>query len=220
MTIDLYCFDPSPPCWTVRILAKQLGIRLNLHEINVLKGDQFKDHFMKLNPKHTIPTIDDNGFVVWESRAILIYLAMKYAKNDSLYPTDLEKRAIVEQRINFDLGYLNECVANYIYPVIMGSPAPPEECLAPLDEAFQTLDGLLQDSDFVAGDDITVADYGLMSTVCSAKAGDYNIDQYENVSAWYDRCKEVMEKYGFEEIAGAGMKMFNGVYKSNLQVDE
>lgn len=55
----------------------------------------------QLNPAHTVPTLVDNGFVLWESGAIMAYLVEKYAKDDSLYPKDIEKRAIIDQLLHF-----------------------------------------------------------------------------------------------------------------------
>lgn len=58
----------------------------------------------QLNPQHTVPTLDDNGIVLWDSHAINVYLVTKYGKDDSLYPKDFFKRAIVDQRLHFDSG--------------------------------------------------------------------------------------------------------------------
>ena len=60
----------------------------------------------QLNPQHTIPTLDDNGAVIWDSHAICTYLVSKYGKDDSLYPKDLLVRAKVDQRLHFDTGIL------------------------------------------------------------------------------------------------------------------
>lgn len=61
---------------------------------------------LQLNPQHTVPTLQDGDFVVWDSHAINAYLVGKYGKDDSLYPKDLQKRAIIDQRLHFDSGIL------------------------------------------------------------------------------------------------------------------
>lgn len=60
----------------------------------------------KINPQHTIPVLNDDGFILGDSHAIMCYLSEKYGKNDALYPKDLRKRAVVNQRLYFDTGIL------------------------------------------------------------------------------------------------------------------
>lgn len=88
------------------MVAKVLGVDLNLKQLNVHAQENMAPEFLKINPQHSIPTLVDNGFALWESRAILGYLVDKYGKDDSLYPKDPQKRAVVNQRLYFDLGSL------------------------------------------------------------------------------------------------------------------
>jgi glutathione S-transferase len=70
-----------------------------------------------MNPQHTVPTFKDGDFIMNESRPAATYLAEKYGKNDKLYPKDLKVRAIVDQRMYFDMGTFYkafaDCVVNF-----------------------------------------------------------------------------------------------------------
>jgi len=77
--------------------AHALGLELNKKKVDLDAGDHLKPEFVKLNPQHTIPTLVDGDFAVWESRAILIYLAEKYDKEGSIYPKDPQQRAVINQ---------------------------------------------------------------------------------------------------------------------------
>lgn len=126
MVIDFYTNPIAPRCRAVAMLARHLNIELN--EIHVLPySDTRKPEFLKvlyqqnfnciyitvifvfkINPQHTIPTIVDNGFILWESRAILTYLCNKYGPDSELYPKCPMKRAIVDRLLYFDLNPLCE----------------------------------------------------------------------------------------------------------------
>lgn len=64
MTPVLYYLPPSPPCRSVLLLSRMIGVELDKKELNV--EDQLKPDFVELNPQHTVPTLDDHGLVLWE----------------------------------------------------------------------------------------------------------------------------------------------------------
>lgn len=90
-----------------------------------------------------MPTLVDDGFALWESRAIMAYLVEKYGKTSSLYPTDPKARALVNQRMYFDMGTLYDRFGAYVYPQIFAKqPADPEK-LTKLEEALGFLNTYL-----------------------------------------------------------------------------
>lgn len=104
--VKLYHFPLSGPSRGACLAAKVIGAPIEIEIIDLFKKEQLKGSFLKINPQHCVPTLDDDGFVLWESRAIACYLADKYGKDDSLYPKDLKRRALVNQRLYFDSSFL------------------------------------------------------------------------------------------------------------------
>ena len=123
MSIDLYHMDASAPCRSVRLTAKMLGVELNLKVLNLMAGEQMAPEFIKINPQHNIPTMVDDGFAMNESRAICGYLVQKYGKDDSLYPKDPKARAVVDQRLYFDMGVFYQSFGKvYVSCLVVNDP--------------------------------------------------------------------------------------------------
>ncbi|BES94429.1 glutathione S-transferase [Nesidiocoris tenuis] len=210
MTIDFYYSLPSAPCRSVLLAAKAIGLDLNLKLMDLMKGEHMTPEFIKINPQHCIPTLIDDGFVLLESRAIMTYLVSKYGKDDSLYPTDPKKRAVVDQRLYFDMGTLIIRFGELYYPFIFRGADLDEEKIKKFDEAFKFLDLYLGQSEWAAGDNLTVADFALVSSVSTAEACDWDINKYPNVAKWYAKCKTSIS--GFAEINLAGADFIRTMY--------
>lgn len=162
-----------------------------------------------MNPQHTIPTIDDNGFYLWESRAIMAYFVEQYGKNDSLYPKDPKKRAIVNQRLFFDANCLYQAFAEYFYPTVFAGAAKDKTKFEKLEQTVAFLDKFLEGENYAAGKTLTIADLTLATTVSNFELTDLDLNKYKNVSKWFQRVKTEIVKY--EEINGAGLKAFKGL---------
>lgn len=204
--IVLYTHDISPPCRAVLMTANALGLDLTLRTINLREKEQLNPEFLKLNPQHTIPTMDDNGFILWDSHAIMTYLVTKYGKDDSLYPKDPQKRAIVDQRLHFEGGSLFSVLKTVCKPIFMGlTKSIPEEHLALIDEVLEFTEQYLKDKAFLAGNTYTLADISAAPTVeCFTITRSF--DKYPKVKAWLKRCEEQLP--GFETCNKPGAAIF------------
>ncbi|XP_076241610.1 glutathione S-transferase D1-like [Calliopsis andreniformis] len=209
MPIDFYQLPGSSPCRAVALTAGVIGVEMNFKEVALMKGAHKTPEYLKMNPQHTIPTIDDNGFYLWESRAIMTYLVDQYAKDDSLYPKDPKKRATINQRLYYDACTLYKAFAEYYYPMIFAKAPKDQEKYESIATAMSYLDKFLEGQEFVAGKTMTVADLAIVVTLSSIEVMDYDFSTFKNVTRWYTKMKKVIPKY--EEINGAGVKAFKAV---------
>lgn len=106
MGLELYQTKVSAPSRSVLMAIEQLQISVKLVEVDFVKYENLTPEYLKMNPQHTIPTLKDGDFVVWDSHAIIIYLIENFAPNSDLYPIDVKKRSIVHNRLFFDTGIL------------------------------------------------------------------------------------------------------------------
>lgn len=189
--MDLYYKPGSAPCRAVLMTAKAVGVDLNLKRVELMAGEHLTPEYLKINPQHTIPTLVDGEFSLWESRAIQIYLAEKYSKDSTLYPKCPKKRALVNQRLFFDIGTLYQRFGDYYYSQIFAkAPADPEK-FKKMEEAMGFFETFLDGKTYAAGDCLTLADLSLLATVSSYEVAKFDLTKYQNVTKWYNHIKSV-----------------------------
>lgn len=151
--------------------------------------------YLKLNPNAYVPTIDDEGFVLWESNTILRYLAQKHQRQDIL-PTDLKKRAIVEQWMDWLTATLTPALAPHFHWHVVGNekfgaPGVQAEALVTSSRVYGILDEQLAKSGgYLATDHLTAADFAIGIYVHRWFALPLDRPDLPNVSAYYDRLCE------------------------------
>jgi len=211
MGIDLYSTPVSAPARMVLLLAKHLNVDLNVKNIDLLKGEQMKPEFVAINPQHTVPTLVDDGFVVTESRGMLMYLQNKYGKDESLYPQkDTQKRALVDMRIFFDCSMLYPRFGDAYYPVMFGGQPLDQTKVQKVDDTFAILEIFLKDGGFIAGNHLTIADFS-MAAVLSTIETCHDISKFPKVVAYLEKCKGMMK--GWNELNQVGANEFGQWYK-------
>src|SRR5436190_13308747 len=97
--IILYGIDPSPPSNKTRFVANALGIEYEFKRVNLAGGEGQDETHLKLHPAGKVPVLQDGDFILFESNAIIRYLADKVDSN--IYPEELKRRAIVDQWLDF-----------------------------------------------------------------------------------------------------------------------
>lgn len=171
-----------------------------------------------MNPTHTLPTLDDNGFILWDSHAINTYLLTKYGGNDhALYPSNVTERSKIDQFLHFDGSTLFPRFGGLILDVcFQGQPEPSEFALGRAVEALSFLNTFLENSKYLVGDKMTVADISCASVPLTFQRlipAEYN--KFDNVKAWIDRLRSdlpffddihveklnVLEKFYFDKMA-------------------
>lgn len=213
-TIVLYHFPMSPPSRSALLVARNLGLDVEVKILNLMAGEHMQEDFLKINPQHTVPTVVDDGYVLWESKAIATYLVEQHKPDSPLYPADPKKRGIINQRLYFDSTVLFARAYAAIAPVLrQGATTIPQEKKDALKDALGTLNGYLDGEDWVAGENTTVADLCLLATVSSLVKLGVDMSEMPNITAWLDRCKSLP---GYEENE-QGANMFGGGISSKLE---
>ncbi|XP_046967287.1 glutathione S-transferase 1-1-like [Vanessa cardui] len=215
MPVDLYYVPGSAPCRAVLLTARALNLNLNLKLVDLHHGEHLKPEYLKINPQHTVPTLVDDGYPIYESRAIITYLVNKYGKGSALYPEDPKARALVDQRLYFDIGTLYQRFGDYFYPQIFGGAPADKDKLAKVEDALKLLDTFLEGQKYVAGPNLTVADLSIVAGVSSFEASDIDFKKYANVKRWYETVKSTAP--GYQEANEKGLDAFKALVNSLLK---
>ena len=189
--IDLYT-SATPNGWKISVALEELGLRYQVHAIDLSKAEQKTEAYLRLNPNGRIPTIvdrDNDDFAVFESGAILMYLAEKTGR---LMPTDGRGRSRVVQWLMFQMGGVGPTMgqANVFFRYF------PEKIQPAIDRyrnesrrLFEVLDQRLGESEWLA-DDYSIADIANWCWVRTHRWSGVSIDGLPHLRRWLDAMKE------------------------------
>ncbi|KAH6931963.1 hypothetical protein HPB50_001853 [Hyalomma asiaticum] len=212
MTITLYNLRRSPPCGFVRSLAQHLGIEMVVKDLDFTKKEHHSEHYLKINPFHKVPAIDDDGFVVYESNAIAYYLLRKYAPESDLYPTCVETRAIIDQILACASGLIHNHSAVFFRPRVWQKIKPTaEEVRAFEEDVVKGIEHLIGDGKFAAGDKVTLADLAIFAHLTLAFEND-TVDKgkFPKLASYYERVKRELPY--IEEVHRPAVEFFKKIW--------
>jgi len=213
--IEVYGMQLSAPVRCVQMTCEVLGVEYEFKKVDIMVGENMTPEYLKINPQHNIPAIKDGDFCLNESRAIAGYIATKYKKDGSLYPEDAETRAVVDQRLYFDMGVFYKAAGDVMYHTMgFSANAPGEKEHNRVKEVLGWCNGWVAGGKFMAGTDtITLADLAMIATYTTMEAtGAFELEKYSDLSAWAAKVKALVPNY--EKANGEGATQFGGFYKS------
>jgi len=162
----LYLNYISPVARACAMVAAELGAKINIKELDMLKGEHKQEEYLKINPKGTVPAMTHGGECICESADIAKYFVNHFAKGNSLYPA--EKAAEIDEMMDFIANNLYTHAGALTVGAFTGSGAP-EEASNAMKEATKVLHDKLGDRAFLLGDEMTIADLFAFSNLTNTK---------------------------------------------------
>jgi len=173
---------------------KELGLEYQVNPISPMAGETRKPEYLALNPNGLIPTLEEDGFVLWESLAINFYLARNNG-DGILWSDDPHEEAEIMQWGIFGIANLDKPAVDYVlhkhaFPEDMrdgATLAAAEQALPPL---LQVLDGQLAGKDYLVGARFTLADLTIAAMLEYPLKSGYDMSGYPTLQGWLSRCLE------------------------------
>ena len=186
--IDLYT-AATPNGWKVSITLEELGLNYSLHALQLSQQQQKEDWYLKLNPNGRIPTIIDRSnddFAVFESGAIMLYLAEKTGR---LMPKDAKGRSRVIQWLMFQMSGVGPMMGQanvFLRYAPDRIPYAIDRFQREVRRLFEVLERQLSVSQYVAGSEYSIADIAHWSWVHGHEWCGVGIDGLPNLKRWLD----------------------------------
>lgn len=184
--MKLYHHPMSGHSHRARLFLSLLGVPHELILVDLSKGAHKAPDFLKLNPFGQVPVLDDDGTIVTDSVAILIYLAKKLQRSDWL-PEEPLAAAKVQKWLSVAAGEIAYGPAAARLITVFGAGFRPDEVLTRAHNVLKLIDAELAQRDFVAAKAPTIADVALYSYISSAPEGNVDLSGYPHVRAWLAR---------------------------------
>jgi len=198
MSLRLHVFPPSPRGFKVLVVAHHLGIDYEFVLCDLTKGDQKSAAYAAINPNQRMPSLEDGDFRLWESNAIIQYLATKKPEV-GLLPSDEKARADVARWQFWESTTWDPACAILVFERAVkrffggGAPDPVEveKGLQRFHRAAKVLDAHLRGRTYVCGDRLTLADFALAADLTMTEAAQLPLEDYGEIRRWAGRLAEL-----------------------------
>jgi glutathione S-transferase len=191
--MKLYEFALSPNCQKVTSLAREVGVPLEVVAVDLFKGGAKTPAMLAKNPNGKLPILEDGDYVLWESNAMLAYIAAKADRTD-LAPATPRERAEVERWLSWQTAHFSPAIRKVAFERVVkklaGLGAPDEAVVTAGIEEFAVVANVLEQSlgakEFLCGR-LTIADFALAPSAALSESCGLSFDPFPHAKAWLRR---------------------------------
>jgi glutathione S-transferase len=201
MTIQLHRHPLSGHSHRAQLALSLLGVPHELVDVDLMKGAHKAPEFIKLSPFGQVPVLDDNGVTLFDSNAILVYLATKYDTDRRWLPRDSKGQADVQAWLSVAAGQIAFGPAAARLITVFGAKRDAEDAISRAHALLGVMDTQLATRSFLVGNAATLADIAGYSYVSAAPEGNVDLSAYANVRAWLARVEALPGFVPFQKTA-------------------
>lgn len=194
--MKLYYVVGSPNCRKVHAVVNHLGLNVEFSYLDFFRGDLQMPEYRSVNPNGMVPTLCDGDLVLWESNAIMQYLA-EGREDCSLYPNDRRLRAEVARWQSWELAHFNkafgilsfETVAKPNFMKMQPDAGLVKWSQGELARFAPVLDAALRGRNYLVGDTLTLADYSMIHLEGFKDAVPFDWTPFDSLNAYFERVR-------------------------------
>jgi glutathione S-transferase len=201
MSIKLHRHPLSGHSHRAQLALSLLGVPHELVDVDLMKGAHKAPEFVKLSPFGQVPVLDDDGTIVFDSNAILVYLALKYDADRVWLPRDAKGQADVQAWLSVAAGQIAFGPAAARLITVFGAKYNPEDVIGRAHGLLRVMDAQLASRSFLLGTTATLADIAGYSYISAAPEGNVDLSPYPNVRAWLERVEALPGFVPFQKTA-------------------
>jgi len=172
-----------------QLMLSLLGLAHECIEVDLMQGAHKRPEFLARNPFGQVPVIEDDGFVLADSNAILVYLARRYGAAHWL-PNEPTAAAAIQRWLSVAAGPLASGPATARLITVFGASSDPALTIERSHALLAIVEAELAGSAYLVGDEITIADVALYTYVAHAPEGNVSLERYPRIRAWLERIEK------------------------------
>ncbi|CAA0100187.1 Dichloromethane dehalogenase [BD1-7 clade bacterium] len=185
--IKLYRHPLSGHSHRVEVLLSLLGLNADIIDVDLMNGEHKSDAFLRKNPAGQVPVLEDEGQIINDSNAMLVYLASKYDASGAWLPKTPAAAAEVQRFLTAAAGPVAFGPASARLVTVFGAGLDHQNAINLAHNLLAQLEQHLQGRQWLVGDAPTIADVANYAYIAHAPEGDVALDTYPNVRAWLNR---------------------------------